>query len=164
LSLAQAGDFKGATIQVSKLHWTFTILSVVSVVYGLGDRVKAQEFTGDPELLKLVAGQSRVNVESLLTWRGRLNVVENRSEASGEERRYKSKVDFAYDRKLNAKRWRWNCHDFSIIKDGKESLAEIGLMSGMLKDNAFYRLGPVPNSDKGRKVATQERLNRVRTW
>lgn len=112
----------------------------------------AEEFQGDIELLKLAAVQNRVNVESLQTWRGTLDVEESRTEANGEERHYQSTVDFAWDRTLDAKRWRWNCHKFVIMKDGAETPSEVGLMSGMLKDNAFYRLGPIPNSSRDRKV------------
>jgi len=115
-------------------------------------RAAADEFQGDVELLKLAAVQTRVNVESLQTWRGTLDVDESRTEANGEERRYQSSVDFAWDRTLDAKRWRWNCHKFLIVKDGVETPSEVGLMSGMLKDNAFYRLGPIPNSSHERKV------------
>lgn len=130
---------------------TFAVLLVTVVIAGVS-HTDAASFQGDVELLKLAGVQNRVNVESLQTWRGTVEISEVRIEATGEERRYESTVDFAWDRNLDARRWRWNCHRFVTVADGVETPAEVGLMSGMLKDNAFYRLGPIPNSSKDRKV------------
>ena len=127
------------------------LILAVAVVY-FPRCAAAEGFQGDVELLKLAAVQNRVNVESLQTWRGALDVDEVRVESTGEEKRYQSSVDFAWDRSLDAKRWRWNCHRFVTVNAGVETPSEVGLMSGMLKDNAFYRLGPIPNSSKDRKV------------
>jgi len=126
----------------------------------VGQAAAAEGFQGDVELLKLAAVQNQISVESIQTWRGTVAVSEVRTEASGEERRYESTVDFAWDRTLNAKRWRWNCHDFRTIRAGVETPSEVGLMSGMLKEGAFYRLGPIPNSSPERRVVVIHGENR----
>lgn len=133
---------------------------LLNLALAVGQAAAADGFQGDVELLKLAAVQNQISVESIQTWRGTVTISEVRTEASGEERRYESTVDFAWDRGLNAKRWRWNCHDFRTVRAGVETPSEVGLMSGMLKDGAFYRLGPIPNSSRERRVVVIHGENR----
>src|SRR5690606_25680904 len=65
-------------------------------------------------------------------------------------RRNKSVVTYAFDRDSQAKRWNWDSMD---LEDGSKTQGgDAVYISGMIKEDLFYRMGPMPKSHKGRRV------------
>jgi hypothetical protein len=110
---------------------------------------------GDVQLLKLVADENQANREAIRTWRGRASITENDKRRDGSTFRLESSVEFAYDSHKAATRW-YNLNRSQVSKAGDPSGShdERTFSSGMVKDKAFYSLGPLAVSAEGTRKAT----------
>lgn len=105
------------------------------------------EFTGDAELMRLVAEGSRANQEKIQTWQGSVRIRESHSGAdhtgAPAERQPEIQVEFAYDLSLQAKRW-----DISVVEaaQGDSGAAAnrnvLRKSRGLLVLDTLYKIGP----------------------
>jgi hypothetical protein len=116
-------------------------------------QARADEFTGDPLLLKLIATQNEQNVRAIDCWQGTVEIIERRSQLKeGIKTASRRDVHFAWNRQMQAWRWSNEWLEFSATQGKKELPNEWDRDGGMIKENAYYRLSPYLQSTRNRKT------------
>ena len=108
----------------SKLRMTvIVILCAFSQISAcILSQARADGFTGDPLLLKLIATQNEQNVRAIDCWQGTVEIVERRSQLKeGIKTASRRDVHFAWNRQMQAWRWSNEWLEFSASASNLES-------------------------------------------
>jgi hypothetical protein len=113
---------------------------------------------GNAELLLTVAKQYRANLDRLQTWQGHVQ-SSHRSTDGNEQILVESQIDFAYDRKNSASRYRLQPTK-NVIRHGtvEKDRGPLVVIAELHKDGAFYRLQhDLPHQAPSQTVVIQSR-------